>query len=239
MRTLRSLLELTPHRYEITRTLLGKSANADRKTAGTPSRPEIRAYIANMATFILIDFENVQPKGFGSLADARVTVFLGSKPSVPVELASSLQTLGRKVEYVSLKKPGKNAVDFQIAYQLGYLTATNPTASFQIVSKDTGFDSLVAQLRSRGIQVRRTATIGGQTQAQAQSPVDRAAKLLRGQKASRPQTTKTLHNTLLAHFGDKLSDKELADLIASLQKRGIVRIEGAKISYRFASGKAK
>jgi len=94
--------------------------------------------------FVLVDFENVQPKDLGLLKDGpfRVKIFLGPNQSkVPVALASALQFLGSNAEYVVLETAGTNALDFHIAYYIGILSSEDPTAFFHIISKDTGFDA--------------------------------------------------------------------------------------------------
>ena len=85
--------------------------------------------------FVLVDFENVQPKDLGLLKDGsfKVKLFLGPNQSkVPVALASALQSLGSNAEYVILETAGKNALDFHIAYYIGALSTENPSALFHI-----------------------------------------------------------------------------------------------------------
>jgi len=58
------------------------------------------------ANFVLVDFENVQPKDLGLLKEGpfQVKVFLGPNQSrIPVDLASALQSLGTSAEYVVLE----------------------------------------------------------------------------------------------------------------------------------------
>ncbi len=114
--------------------------------------------------FVLVDYENVQPKGLGALAaeHAEVRVFAGSaQHKIDLALAQALQPFGARAEYVQINGSGKNALDFHIAFHLGELAARHPDAQFTIVSKDTGFDPLVRHLDARGICCRRTATLGG------------------------------------------------------------------------------
>jgi hypothetical protein len=114
------------------------------------------------ATYILIDFENVQPKALEQLkgADVHVHVFLGAKNTkLPRELVLALQSMGDRARYVTLATSGTNALDFVVAYELGVLTVQDREGSFYIVSKDTGFDPLVDLLRSRGLRVGRSASI--------------------------------------------------------------------------------
>lgn len=71
--------------------------------------------------FVLVDFENVQPKDLGLLKDGpfKVKLFLGpNQAKIPVVLASSLQSLGSNAEYVVLETAGNNALDFHIASRI-------------------------------------------------------------------------------------------------------------------------
>ena len=112
--------------------------------------------------FVLIDYENVQPKDLGLLKDGpfKVKVFLGGNQSkVPVALAAALQSLGSNAEYVVIEGAGNNALDFHIAYYIGALSSEDPTAFFHIISKDSGFDPLVKHLKGKKIFAQRSTCI--------------------------------------------------------------------------------
>jgi hypothetical protein len=190
--------------------------------------------------FILVDFENVQPSDFGLLKGGpfKVKVFLGPNQSkVPVTLAAALQTLGDNAEYVCLETAGNNAVDFHIAYYMGVLSSEEPTAYFHIISKDGGFDPLIKHLKGRKIFAQRSVCIAdipyfkpslpAGTEAQVEVVV---ADLIR-RKASRPRTKKTLMSTLHALFKKELSEQQLSQLFATLCSRGVVKVDGTKVSY--------
>jgi len=49
--------------------------------------------------------------------------------------------------------------------------------------------------------------------------------------AAKPRTQKTLLSTLHALFKKELSEEQLTQLFASLCSRGIVKVEGTKVSY--------
>lgn len=115
-----------------------------------------------LTNFVLIDFENVQVKSLALLkGDAySVKVFLGPKNSkLPVELVLAMHELGKRADYILLGVSGANALDFHITYYLGKLAAENPEGRFHIISKDTGFDSLVKHVQSKGIHCQRSASI--------------------------------------------------------------------------------
>ena len=113
-------------------------------------------------TFILVDFENVQPKNMGLLQGGayKIRVFVGAKQNkISLDTARALQTFGADAEYVQIESSGKNALDFHIAYHLGQLAAKNGDASFIVISKDTGFDPLILHLRSQKITCQRVDAI--------------------------------------------------------------------------------
>ena len=112
--------------------------------------------------FILIDFENVQPDSLSAVEQAKfsVIVFVGaSQTKVSFEIASALQQMGPNATYVKISGNGKNALDFHIAFWIGQLSSRFPSAAFHIISKDNGFDPLIAHLRERGISATRRPSI--------------------------------------------------------------------------------
>jgi hypothetical protein len=195
--------------------------------------------------FVLVDFENVQPKDLGLLKDGpfKVKVFLGPNQSkVPVALAATLQSLGSNAEYVILETAGNNALDFHIAYYIGILSFEDPTAYFHIISKDSGFDPLIKHLKGRKVFAQRSTSIADIPYFKPALPSTPevqieivVADLIR-RKASKPRTQKTLLSTLHALFKKELSEQQLLQLFASLCSRGVVKIEGTKVSYALPLG---
>lgn len=190
--------------------------------------------------FVLVDFENVQPKDIGLLKDGpfKVKVFLGPNQSkIPVALAAALQSLGESAEYIILETAGNNALDFHIAYYIGVLSAVEPTAFFHIISKDSGFDPLLKYLKGKKIFAQRSTCIADIPYFKPSLPVAPEAQVeaviadLARRKASKPRMQKTLLSTLHALFKKELTEQQLAALFAALCKRGIVKVEGAKVSY--------
>lgn len=192
--------------------------------------------------YVLVDFENVQPKDMGLLKEAPflVKIFLGPNQSkIPIASATALQPLGEKVEFIILESAGNNALDFHIAYFIGVLSATEPTAFFHVISKDKGFDSLLKYLkRKKKILAQRSICIADIPYFKKGLPdtpeaqVDMAIEHLIGRKASKPASKKTLLSTLDVFFKKQLSEQELSVLIVELCLRGFVHVEGTKVSYR-------
>lgn len=190
--------------------------------------------------FILVDFENVQPRDIDLLRDGpfKVKVFLGPHQSrVPVTLAAALQTLGGNAEYVLVETAGNDAVDFHIAYYLGVLSSEEPTAYFHIISKDKGFDPLIKHLKGRKIFAQRSTCVAEIPYFKPAPPavpkdqVEAAVADLIRRKAARPRTKATLISTLNALFKKELSEQQLSQLFAALCTRGIVKVDGTKVTY--------
>lgn len=190
--------------------------------------------------YILVDFENVQPKELKAPLDIpiKVIVFLGEKQTkLPVELAISLQSLGDNAEYIKISGSGKNALDFHIAFWIGKLSEKDPNSYFHVVFKDTGFDPLVKHLRKTKILAQRVSIFSdiqilkGGNHGSREEKVTSIAKSLKLRGSSRPRKRKTLTNTISSFFMKTLKEPEINDLVADLEKRGLISIIDDVVSY--------
>lgn len=127
-------------------------------------------------TYVLVDFENVQPRDLGLLGDPgyRVKLFHGPhQTKLDVEVVKALQPLGDRVEYVQSDRHGKNVLDFHMAFDIGRLVekhrASGQAARFVIVSKDRDFDPLLAHVRSLGFHAQQVVAVGDAVGAGAQA----------------------------------------------------------------------
>ena len=112
--------------------------------------------------YVLIDYENVHVQSLALLKGEqfRVRVFLGkSNTKIHSELAIAMQKLGDRADYIMLEASGSNALDFHIAYYLGVFASVEPTSHFHIISKDKGFDPLIAHLNRRAMHAARAISI--------------------------------------------------------------------------------
>jgi hypothetical protein len=190
--------------------------------------------------YVLIDYENVQPDDIKTLQHehVRVVVFVGShQTKIAFETATALQRMGANAEYIRLSGSGPNALDFHIAYYLGRLAAKEPTAFFHIISKDTGFDPLIKHLKERNLRACRVQTVG---EIPILKPVDPKASPdrvslivadLQKRGSSRPRTVATLSSTIGATFRKQLTKQEVASLVSELKKKGLIKVEGTKVTY--------
>lgn len=188
--------------------------------------------------YVLIDFENVQPRDLAALKGGafRVKVFVGpNQGKIPLSLAMALQALGNNAEYVVLESAGHNALDFCIAYYIGTLSAADHSAEFHVISKDSGFDALIKHLGAKGIAVCRSvaiASIHGMAPPPAlDAQIGIAVTDLIRRASGRPRTRTTLLNTLRVLFKKQLSESELTALLDALCQRGIVKLDGMKVTY--------
>lgn len=112
--------------------------------------------------YVLIDYENVQPKNIEALNKEhyKVIVFYGSNQvKFKSELVTAIQEMRDRAEYIKIDGNGKNALDFHIAFYIGQLAEQNPKSFFHIISKDTGYDPLIKHLKSKNILACRSIDI--------------------------------------------------------------------------------
>jgi len=215
-----------------------------------------------ITNYILIDFENVQPKAL-SVFDAehfKIIVFVGAnQKKVPVELAKALQPFGSKAEYIQIIGSGSNALDFHIAFYIGWLVKQDSSAHFYIVSKDKGFDPLIRHLKAKGIPVTRLLGVSNRPLVNPKNKIMPVAQLrddnniplvkstnkksssekieiiienFQQRGSAKPRTVKTLSSTINSLFPKKLSDKELTILINALKNKKFLTVSDTnKVSY--------
>lgn len=107
---------------------------------------------------VLVDFENVHVVDLEVIRDRSVslTLLIGAKQKkLDAELVETLLEHAASVQLVRLSASGKNALDFALAYHAGRISVTDPRGYIHIISRDTGFDPLVAHLAAKGARVRR------------------------------------------------------------------------------------
>jgi PIN domain len=191
--------------------------------------------------YVLIDYENVQPKNLEILASHsfKVFVFVGANQTkVPLALAVGMQALGDNAKYIKISGNGPNALDFHIACYIGELAILDPKGYFHIISKDKGFDPLLEHLKSRNIRVLREKDLAEIPALRISTATNRDEKItaiiknLSGRGQSRPRKIKTLTNTINSLFTDKLEEKELLSIVKKLQKQKYIVVNDNNVSYK-------
>ena len=202
------------------------------------SRPDIGGTIKT--NYVLIDYESVQPEIVAALQDEhfKVLMFIGPNQSrIDIDVATALQALGTRAEYIRVSAPGRNTLDFHIAYYLGRLAVSEPDAYFHVIAVDKGYDPLIEHLRSKGIHATRCADVCDipVVQSAKTAPADDKLSLIlaylvkRG--AQRPASMKTLSTSIAALFQPKLDEPEVQSLLAELQRNGLFIVNGNKVVY--------
>jgi len=196
--------------------------------------------MAQRTNYILVDYENVQPRSWEALIGFpfKLYLFVGANQTkVPIDLARSLQTLGSAAEYIIIDGSGRNALDFHIALYLGTLMEQDPDGYFHIISKDTGFDPLVRHLKGRKIMAGRVKDLLEipilriSNTKSLEEKVQAVIKYLEARGPARPRKVKTLRNAINAHFQKTIEEAELDTLVSELAKKKVVQIDGDKVSY--------
>ena len=121
-------------------------------------------------TYILVDFENVQPLDMGLLDGEHyhLRIFRGPhQKKLDFDIAESLQPHGNRVRYIQSDKHGKNALDLHIAFYMGRMlqeqeangSPTIKNTRFVVISHDSGFDALMGHVQSLGYPAMKAKSI--------------------------------------------------------------------------------
>ena len=181
-------------------------------------------------SFILIDFENVQPKELASLHGHpfKTKVFCGAAQNrIPIDIAAQLQPLGPDMEYIRIQGTGPNALDFHIAYYIGRLSAQFPGATFHIVSKDTGFDPLIKHLKAQDTTCHRLPSLtdllrlASSPSPHASDRIQKAAHSLLHRKSGKPGKLGTLTTSIQSLLNEQASEAAVGAVIELLKQAGM------------------
>jgi len=107
---------------------------------------------------VFIDFENVHEVDLSLVGEKLVdlTILLGPKQTkLDVDLVEKILQHANSVQLIHLTEPGRNAVDFALAYYVGRSAALDPSGYIHIISGDTGYDPLIAHLRRNHVKAHR------------------------------------------------------------------------------------
>ncbi len=104
----------------------------------------------------LVDFENVQPslEALAKLAPGYTDVWLFHGPH-QTKQAQAFAASHERVTLVPRSGQGPNALDFHVAFYLGYVAAKHPDAELVVVANDRGYDPMLAHARMLKFRARR------------------------------------------------------------------------------------
>ena len=111
-----------------------------------------------------IDYENVNISGIEGVKNLKpedtVYIFYSEQiKNILFEKCIELVKSKAKIEFIKISKPGKNSLDFQLATYLGYILGKEKKQSIYIISKDTGFDCIIAFWKGRSVDIHRKESI--------------------------------------------------------------------------------
>jgi len=190
-----------------------------------------------MEKIIYVDFENVPNVEIQETTDTKIFLFIGqSQKRLSTSIVKAIQPLGKNVDWVQINGSGKNALDFHIAYYLA-MNKAQPNTEHFIISKDAGFDPLIAHVNQLGQKVRRVVSyadvfqkigLGKDLEGKYKKVKE---NLMKQQKARRPKSRKTLTSFIESTFQKKISAGETNKLIENLFRDGIMEEKSRRISY--------
>lgn len=186
--------------------------------------------------YIFVDSENVLEKDLSRVADksAVVNLILGARQQATWNgIDQQVEELGEKAGLTRTPSTGKNAADFVLTLEVGMQAAKDPEGYFHIISKDKGFDVLVAHLKGKGILAARRECLS--EIPALQTTEERFEKLLadlKNPKAARPQTRKSLSSWIQQSFNRALNEEVIERTIDYLIHDRILKIlETGKVIY--------
>jgi hypothetical protein len=196
--------------------------------------------------WVLIDSENLGILDLEPLArlDVNVVLFAGHQmKSVPFDLFKQGLEMKARLSVVKSPTGGKNALDFQMAFCAGRIAEQNPKAHFHFVTKDTGFDALVAHMNQSGLKAFRVPSLSALpclSGRPARGPAfleagAQAGEFLHKQTAnSRPRKRKTLVSSLTAYLSKKFPAENVEQVVAELVAQGKLTIgDKDAVAYSF------
>lgn len=119
--------------------------------------------------YFLVDYENVQSHGLEGLmslkeSDAVTVYFSKNADTMSFELHMEFNSSKAKIDFQKVGTGVKNALDFQLSSQLGYIinkniVAGNKDVKYYIVSMDNGFSCLSSFWEQFGAEVKTVRSI--------------------------------------------------------------------------------
>jgi hypothetical protein len=196
--------------------------------------------------YIFVDFESVQDIDLTLIDGKPVKVFLffgEQQHKMTVELSMQAHHFHTQVEMIRLKCTGKNALDFVLAHHTGLKVAADPDGYFHILTRDKGFDALVAHLISKNILAARVEVF-------SQIPIlvdlrtltlterlervkTQLSKMKQAKTDGRPKKRKSLGSMIHSVFQKQLLDENVHAVISGLEQKRWIKIVQDKVAYQF------
>lgn len=134
----------------------------------SPSMEESQKEDSSCRSYYLVDYENVHSAGLDGIhklgSDSTVCIFYSRNASnLSPRMNLGMRESHAEITYHHAEAGTKNALDFQLSSYLGELIAENfgHECRYYIVSKDSGFASLIPFWKERGINIEIVADLSG------------------------------------------------------------------------------
>ncbi len=189
---------------------------------------------------LLIDYENIQQIDLSVIEDIdiQVKIFIGkSQNKIPFSLVADAQRFGTNFDWIKIDGNGNNALDFHIAYYLGFLTRVDQKSEYIILSKDKGFDPVVRYVTKKNIKCKRINSIVEILETKKKPSIDQGHmnkildNLRKIDKAKRPRKRMTLHKYAISLVKGTMSEKEVIEIIDELFIEGLISEENNRLKY--------
>jgi len=165
-------------------------------------------------------------------------IFVGSsQKNVPIDLVTSAQRLGDRIEWLRVEGNGSNALDFHIACHLGRIIEKSPNIYCIVLSKDKGFDPLLRYLKKNGLKCKRISSLlelDPKSTTEEEPNYKRVFELLsKSDKKARPRKLKTLSQHISSMFQNKIVQSDIDRIIDLLFANKMISESNNTISYEF------
>jgi len=197
--------------------------------------------IKGLEKIIFVDYENVHRIRLENIKteDTLILLFVGrDQNKIPFELVQSAQDFGDYLRWVKIEGAGKNNLDFHIAYEMGVYNQTiDGRVQFIILSKDTGYDSLIRYVNRNGRVCRRINSITELTRNVKNTPLPAETnKVLDNLKKIQPNKRPRTRRTLIKHVESlfqaaKEQDVDAEAVVDDMFMRELIRELNNKIRY--------
>ncbi len=106
---------------------------------------------AGEKTHVLVDWENVQPDEADcrALVPEVTDVWLFHGPNQK-NIGRGYEAFGDRVTPVRIARTGKNALDFHLAFYMGYIAAKHPGSRLVVLSNDKGYGPMLDHAKELG-----------------------------------------------------------------------------------------
>ena len=191
---------------------------------------------------ILVDFENIQKFDFDNIdtTHTNIAIFVGkSQNKIPFSLVEKAQSFGDRLMWVKIAGDGKNNLDFHLAFELGRLCERmDKDVELIVLSKDSGYDSLIRYVNELGIKTRRIANPAELSDSKKQLPSSNFTKYIvnnlnkiDGQK--RPRTMRTLKKHIESLLREKAGASEIDAILEEMFISGLLSEINNRLKYTF------